>query len=61
MDKLNESYNKIKNEYRTIEKQEIEQKKSTLPEETKKKLAENNIDEDEYIKFTISRDKIYEQ
>lgn len=55
-----EKHKALASKYREITPDELEQKKSSLPEETKEKLAENNVNEEEYIQYTISRDKIYE-
>ena len=56
---VTEAYKKIAQKYK-VSLQEIEQKKYTIPEDTIKKLTENNINVDEYIQYTISRDKITE-
>ena len=56
---LKETYKNLAQKYKW-NSQELEQKKSTISEDTKKKLAENNVNEEEYIQYTISRDKIYE-
>lgn len=58
--KTMESFSKLDNKYKSFSQYDLEQKKSELPEETKKKLAENNISEDQYVQFSIARDKIYE-
>jgi hypothetical protein len=55
-----EAHKKLATEYKAVTTDEFNQKKSNLSEETKKKLAENNVNEEEYIQYTISRDKIYE-
>ena len=59
-EKIAKLYNKLSNKYKEITSDEFNQKKSNLSEDTKKKLAENNVNEEEYIQYTISRDKIYE-
>lgn len=56
-----ESHKKLATEYKAVTADEFNQKKSNLPEDTKKKLEENNVNVEEYIQYTISRDKIYEQ
>ena len=58
--KAQESHKNLAQKYKETTPQELGNKKSALSEDTKKKLAENNVDIDEYIQFTISRDKIYE-
>ena len=59
--KTKDAHEKLASKYKEVTSQEVEQKKSSLPEDTKKKLEENNVDVEEYIQYTISRDKIYEQ
>jgi len=58
--KAQESHKNLAQKYKEATAQELENKKSAISDDTKKKLAENNVDVDEYIQFTISRDKIYE-
>lgn len=57
--KVFDSYNSINDSYKPTE-EEIAQKKDSLPEETKKRLAENNISEEQYLQFSIAREKIYQ-
>ena len=58
--KTSESYANLNEKYKTTNPQELEEKKSNLPEETKKKLEENNIKVDDYVQYILSRDKINE-
>jgi hypothetical protein len=53
------SFNNINNKYKPTQ-EEIDQKKDSIPEETKKRLAENNISEEQYLQFSIAREKIYQ-
>ena len=56
--KLDENFSKINDNYKPTE-EELTQKKDSIPEETKKRLAENNIPEEQYLRFSIAREKIY--
>jgi len=58
--KTSESYAKLNEKYKTTNPQELEEKKSNLPKETRKALEENNINIDDYVQYTLSRDKINE-
>lgn len=57
---LNNLFQNIDGKYKTTNKEELNQKKSTLSEDTKKKLTENNIKVDDYVQYILSRDKINE-
>jgi hypothetical protein len=59
LSKLLENFNNINDIYKPTD-EEIAQQKDSIPEETKKRLAENNIPEEQYLRFSIAREKIYQ-